>query len=172
MKSPLRLLISGLGLAFCLLASGCASTAVVPRSLAEVETRVQYVWGPRHRMEWPSSSKIQLPDGGIVQYHGVPEGLLVDSRSPRDRTGIWEDFSSGVELTTLRKTDREIAWRVEQKNLQATLQWPLGHAVIEASRVDENQTRIRVKTWDNKIFYNSRNYSRGRKMLERLTQEP
>lgn len=132
---------------------GCASSAVVPRPLQQVENRVRILWEPRQGLAHELLAQT-LP--GIQP----PAPARTDSQT-------WEP-GPDIRFQTASQTEQSRSWYLEKWNLNNSFPMPEGHANIEAKALDACQTRVRVKCWDNGLLFDSRNRTRERAMLKRL----
>lgn len=162
--------------------SGCASTAVVPRPLHQVENRVRILWEPGSGPARDLLTQALQGGGPNGQPQLVLNGRVVDAKFLADHSGqpldlnaaraaadplTWE-LDPGLRFQSAEQTGQSRAWRLEKWNLNNSFPMPVGHATIEARELDTSQTRLRVKCWDNGLLFDTRNRNRERAMLERL----
>lgn len=165
---------------------GCASTAVVPRPLHQVENRVRILWEPGSGAARELLTQALQGGGPNGATNGQPQivlnGRVLDAKFLADHAGrpldlnaapvaadpvTWE-LDPGLRFQTASQTEQSRSWRLEKWNLNNSFPMPVGHATIEARALDASQTRVRVKCWDNGLLHDSRNRNRERAMLERL----
>ena len=136
---------------FLLLLSGCATTAVLNKPLAEVVAMVEF------------QTEEEKGDGTSSEL-GSPKRLRPTAGGPIWRS--WSRYMSRDYITVQETPDRYCLEAAHSNGKIIT-----GATSIKLKLLDSGQTRCRVRSVDYGILFSERNRWRERKIIEYLKEE-